>query len=75
MRSTNMLDEMSVVGLVIRTVAILLILTIARFFYRLYEVRTLFREAARKHGVVSILMIPRGALFNVHPPVHDDNCG
>ncbi|KUI60669.1 hypothetical protein VP1G_07877 [Cytospora mali] len=44
-------DDMSVFGLMTRTLAVLLALTIVRFFYRLYQVRTLFRNAAQKYGV------------------------
>ncbi|ROW06390.1 hypothetical protein VMCG_04288 [Cytospora schulzeri] len=47
----NMPDDISVFGLVARTVAVLVVLSIVRFFYRLYQVRSLFREAAQKHGV------------------------
>jgi hypothetical protein len=39
-------------ALVAKAVGILVLLALARFSYRLYEVRTLVRKAAREDGVV-----------------------
>lgn len=58
MYSMKMLDDLSIVGLVTRTLAILLALAIVRFFYRLCQVRTLFKEAAQKYDVVSAYHMP-----------------
>jgi hypothetical protein len=48
------LDNTSTFGIIARITAALSVLVIARFFYRLYQVRTLFREAAQKYGIVSL---------------------
>ncbi|KAJ0124859.1 hypothetical protein J7T55_006202 [Diaporthe amygdali] len=44
-------DNMSTAGLIARTAAVLSVLVIVRFFYRLYQVRMLFRDASQKYGV------------------------
>lgn len=46
-------DNASTFGIIARIAAALSVLIIVRFFYRLYQVRSLFRDAAQKYGIVS----------------------
>ncbi|KAI7788567.1 hypothetical protein LA080_008457 [Diaporthe eres] len=55
MAKNSLLDNASALGIVARVAAALSVLAIARFFYRLYQVRTLFREAAQKYGIVGLI--------------------
>lgn len=48
------LDNASTIGIIARVAAALSVLAIARFVYRLYQVRMLFREAAQKYDIVSL---------------------
>lgn len=56
MEENARLDHASVstFGIIARAAAVLSVLAIARFFYRLYQVRMLFREAAQKYGIVGL---------------------
>lgn len=49
------LDNAFTFGMIARIAAALSVLVIARFFYKLYQVRTLFREAAQEYGIVSLI--------------------
>lgn len=55
MAKMALLDNASTFGIIARAAAALSALAIARFFYRLYQVRTLFREAAQKYGIVGLI--------------------
>lgn len=57
MAKNSLLDNASALGIVARVAAALSVLAIARFFYRLYQVRTLFREAAQKYGIVGLIRV------------------
>lgn len=48
------LDNASALGIMTRVAAALTVFVVVRFFYRLYQVRMLFRSAARKYGIVSL---------------------
>jgi len=39
--------------LVFPTIGLIIAVTVLRFFYRLYQVRTLVRNVSKKHGIVS----------------------
>jgi hypothetical protein len=43
---------MGVSSLVFKALGLLLVIVLVRFFIRLYQIRSIFREAASKHGVV-----------------------
>lgn len=57
MAKNALLDNAPALGIVARVAAALSVLAIARFFYRLYQVRTLFREAAQKYGIVGLMRV------------------
>lgn len=52
-RMASLVDVPITFGLVARTIGILLLFAVLRFFYRLYQVRSLVRKAAKENGVVS----------------------
>lgn len=54
MAKIALLENASTYGVIARVAAALAVLVIARGFYRLYQVRMLFRDAAQKHGIVSL---------------------
>jgi len=49
----SLVDVPITFGLVARTIGILLLIAVLRFFYRLNQVRSLVRKAAKENGVVS----------------------
>ena len=49
--------------LVYPTIGILLVVFFIRCLVRLYQVRTLFRDVAKKHGIVSWYLWQRVSLF------------
>lgn len=54
MAKIALLDNASTFGIIARVAAALSVVVIARFFYRLYQVRMLFRDAAQKYGIVGL---------------------
>lgn len=54
MAKIALIDNASTFGIVVRVAAALSVVVIARFFYRLYQVRMLFRDAAQKYGIVGL---------------------
>lgn len=54
MAKASLLENASASGIIARAAAALAVLVIARGFYRLCQVRMLFRDAAQKHGIVSL---------------------
>jgi hypothetical protein len=54
MATVAFLENASIFGIVARIAVVLSAVAIARFFYKLYQVRMLFREAAQKYGIVSL---------------------
>lgn len=56
MAKMALVDNASTFSIIARAAAALSVLVIARFFYRLYQVRMLFREAAQKYGIVGLFL-------------------
>jgi len=48
------IENLSLDGRVVgRTIGVVVIALLLKFFHRLYQVRSLYREVATKHGIVS----------------------